>query len=130
MRLIELLCGLAAGVFGLLIAALQVLLHPFWVVTTTSNGTSTTTMVPGALLTLIVDGLLGILALGVATGAFLHVQRHLRAGRLLLLISTGLFFFGMLLGGPAIWIADSVVLLLALISAGMAVISVPQAARP
>jgi hypothetical protein len=129
MRLIELLCGLAAGVFGLLIAALQVLLNPFWVVTTTSNGTSTTTMAPGAMLTFIVAVLLGILALGVATGAFLHVQRHLRAGLLLLLISTGLFFLGMLLGGPAFWIGDSVVLLLALISAGMALISVPQATR-
>lgn len=132
MRFAELFCGLAAGVFGLLLAAVQVVLQPFWMATTTSNGsssTTTTTLVPGAPLTLMVAVLLDVLALGVATGAFLHVQRQMQAGRLVLLISTGLLLVGLLLGGPPFWIGYSAVLLLALISAGLALISVQRVNR-
>jgi hypothetical protein len=108
-RRIELITGLGAGLLGLLGLAYTLFgpTYSYQEATLNSDGMTSVTSGTASLLetqglqpiTMIVLVVLGLLVASVAVGGYLHSQRGLNAGRLLLGVSTALLGFSIVMTG-------------------------------
>lgn len=108
-RRIELIAGLGAGLLGLLGLAYTLFGPTYGYQESTLDSDGTTSMRSGTASLLEMQGLqpitaivlvvLGLLVAGVAVGGYLHSQRGLNAGRLLLGVSTALLGFSIVMTG-------------------------------